>query len=100
LIAVLAVKVEDIFDGPEVTVFVLLSGCVFDVVEVNSCSPAVVTAVRVSVLRALEALVTVAVSVFLATERLDGSRVEALSTEPRRGSRPVLRGGPIRYSGR
>jgi len=32
LIAVLAVKVEDIFDGPEVTVFVLLSGCVFDVV--------------------------------------------------------------------
>jgi len=59
LIAVLAVKVEDIFDGPEVTVFVLLSGCVFDVVEVNSCSPAVVTAGAGIGASALEALVTV-----------------------------------------
>jgi len=46
LIAVLPVEVENGFDGPEVAGFVWASGCIFVVVEENSCSPAVVTAVR------------------------------------------------------
>jgi len=49
LIAVLPVEVENVFDGPEVAGFVWGSGCIFDVVEREPCSPAVVTAVRVSV---------------------------------------------------
>ena len=49
LIAVLPVEVDDVFDGPEVAGFVVVSGGIFDVVESELVAPAVVTAVRVSV---------------------------------------------------
>jgi len=78
LIAVLPVEVENVFDGPEVAGFVWGSGCIFDVVErelvfSGSCDSCAGVGAG-----ALEALVTVAMCVFLTTERLDAGGVEAL----------------------
>jgi len=69
LIAVLPVEVENVFDGPEVAGFVWGSGCIFDVVErelvfSGSCDSCAGVGAG-----ALEALVTVAMCVFLTTER-------------------------------
>jgi len=78
MIAVLPVEVENVFDGPEVAGFVWGSGCIFDVVErelvfSGSCDSCAGVGAG-----ALEALVTVAMCVFLTTERLDAGGVEAL----------------------
>jgi len=84
LIAVLPVEVENVFDGPEVAGFVWGSGCIFDVVErelvfSGSCDSCAGVGAG-----ALEALVTVAMCVFLTTERLDAGGVEALDQRFRR----------------
>jgi hypothetical protein len=78
LIAVLPVEVENVFDGPEVAGFVVVSGGIFDVMK----GKFVFTGGRDGCARigagSLESLITVAVGVFLATERLNAVRVEAL----------------------
>jgi len=84
LIAVLPVEVENVFDGPEVAGFVWGSGCIFDVVErelvfSGSCDSCAGVGAG-----ALEALVTVAMCVFLTTERLDAGGVEGSTSDSRR----------------
>ncbi len=76
LIAVLPVAAEDIFDGPKVAGLVVVSGGIFDVVKIEfvftgGCDGR--AGVGTGALEARSPL-----SVFLATERLDTSRVEAL----------------------
>ena len=78
LIAVLPVEAENIFDGPEVAGFVVVSGGIFDVVEVEVVFTGGCDGCAGVGTSSLEALFTVASSVFLATERLDAARVEAL----------------------
>ena len=78
MIAALPVEVENVLDGPEVAGFVVVSGRIFDVVEgkfvfTGGCDGS--AGVGPS---ALVASFTVTVCVFLATERLDASGVEAL----------------------
>jgi len=77
LIAVLPVEVENVFDGPEVAGFVWGSGCIFDVVERLVFSGSCDSCAGVGA-GALEALVTVAMCVFLTTERLDAGGASAL----------------------
>ena len=81
LIAVLPVEVENVFDGPEVAGFVVVSSGIFDVVKVELVFTGGCDGCAGVGAGALEALVTVAVSVFLSTERLDAARVEALCGE-------------------
>jgi hypothetical protein len=78
LIAVLPVEVENVFQGQEVAGFVSASACIFDVicgefVFARSCDSGVSDNDGTVV-----ALITVAVSVFLATERLDARDIRAL----------------------
>jgi hypothetical protein len=78
LIAVLPVEAENIFDGPELAGFVVVSGGIFDVVKVEFVFTGGCDGCAGVGAGALESLITIAVSVFFATERLDASRVEAL----------------------
>jgi hypothetical protein len=78
LIAVLPVEVEDVFDGPEVAGFVVDSGSIFDVVKVEYVFTGGCDGCAGIGTGSLEPLLTVAVSVFLTTERLNAGRVEAL----------------------
>jgi len=73
LIAVLAVEAENIFDGPEVAGFVVVSSGIFDVVEVELVFTGGCDGGSGVGAGALEALISIAVSVFLATERLDAN---------------------------
>jgi len=78
LIAVLSVEAKNVFDGAEIAGFVVISGCIFDVVERELVFPGGCDSCAGIGAGALEALVTVAVGVFVATERLDAGGVEAL----------------------
>src|SRR5699024_647466 len=78
LIAILPVEVDDVFDGPKIARFVVVSGCIFDVVEVELVLAGGCNGCAGVGAAALEPLITVAVGVFFTTERLDAARVEAL----------------------
>ena len=78
LIAVLPVEVENVFDGLEVAGFVVVSGGIFDVVKIEFVVTGGCDSCAGVSAGSLEALVTVAMCVFLSTERLDASGVEAL----------------------
>src|SRR5699024_10414754 len=78
LIAILPVEVDDVFDGPKIARFVVISDCIFDVVEAELVLAGGCNGCAGVSAAALEPLVTVAVGVFFATECLDAGRVEAL----------------------
>ena len=65
------VEAENIFDGPEVAGFVVVSGGIFDVVKVEFVLTGGCDGRAGVGTSALEATVTVASGVFLPTERLD-----------------------------
>ena len=70
LVLVLTVEVEDVFDRPEIGVFVRVSSSIFDVGEVELVVTGGGNGGSGFRGRSLEALVTVSVDVFLTTERL------------------------------
>ena len=78
LIAVLPVEAENIFDGPEVTGFIVVSSSILNIVEAELVVPCGCDGCAGIGTAALEALFTVAVCVFLTTECLDAGCVEAL----------------------
>jgi len=69
---------EDVFDRAEVAGFVVFSGCIFDVVEIEFVFTGGRDGRACIGTGSLEALLTIAVDAFLSTERLDAARVEAL----------------------
>jgi len=78
LVAVLPVEAENIFDGPEVAGFVVVSVSILDVVERELVLTGGCDSCAGIGSSSLESLLTVAVGMFFATERLDAARVEAL----------------------
>ncbi|MBP1923745.1 hypothetical protein J2751_002790, partial [Halorubrum alkaliphilum] len=78
LIAVLPVEVENVFDGPEVARFALVSGGIFDVMKGKFVLTSGCDGCAGIGSSSLEPLLTVAGGMFFATERLDAGRVEAL----------------------
>jgi hypothetical protein len=75
---ILTVEVNNVFDRTEIAGVVFAGGCILGVIQgelvlTDSCNCCADIEAG-----ALEPLVTIDVSVFLATERLDAARVEAL----------------------
>ena len=78
MVTILPVEVDDVFDGPKIARFVVVSGGIFDIVEVELVFAGGCSGCAGVGAAALETFVAVAAGVFFATERLDAARVEAL----------------------
>ncbi|GGJ16597.1 hypothetical protein GCM10008995_28110 [Halobellus salinus] len=71
------VEAENTFNGPEVAGFVVVSGGIFDVVKFEFVFTGGCDGCACVGTSSLEATVTVASSLFLATERLNAARAQA-----------------------
>jgi hypothetical protein len=92
----LPVEAENIFDGAEVAGFVVVSGGIFDVVKVEFVFTGGCDGCAGVGTGALESLITIAVSVFLATERLD-HRFEQYRLDVLLGNEPGKSGWRYRF---